>query len=500
MTIYTTGTVTVSNGSAVVTGSGTAWAIGLVTGGMLSSEGVSIPIASVTDDTHLTLAYVWPGTTAAGAAYAIQRDNSDAASVVDLYDKLSRVLVTLSLAGITPDNSGTLAKRNALTLAAANDNYLFLHAELGVAFAFYRWDGPSLSWIGPFAVANAVASGGVTSLVAGLNVTIDSTNPDIPVISASGTPMETAIHAATSKTTPVDADELGIADSAATFGLKKLTWANVKATLKSYFDTLYTSTTLARREVLTANRTYFVLTTGSDSNTGLVNSAGGAFASIQKAIDVASALDLSIYAVTIQCGTGTGGTTALNLKSFVGAGPITLQGDTVTPSNVTIAATSANPISAANVRGKWIVTGFKVTAATSGYGINVTSSQVDIGVIDFGACATAHINVEQGAIATFLNNYTISGASTRHWFVTSGALIQCVSKTVTLTGTPAFSSGFLIASNAGGALISGNTFTGSATGTRYVVSFNSWANVAGAGASYLPGNAAGSTATGGQYA
>ena len=48
------------------------------------------------------------------------------------------------------------------------------------------------------------------------------------------------IHAATGKTTPVDADELGIVDSAASNVLKKLTWANLKATLKTYFDTLYT--------------------------------------------------------------------------------------------------------------------------------------------------------------------------------------------------------------------------------------------------------------------
>jgi len=46
-------------------------------------------------------------------------------------------------------------------------------------------------------------------------------------------------NAATSKTTPVDADEIPIADSAASFGLKKLTWANLKATAKAYFDTLY---------------------------------------------------------------------------------------------------------------------------------------------------------------------------------------------------------------------------------------------------------------------
>lgn len=46
-------------------------------------------------------------------------------------------------------------------------------------------------------------------------------------------------HSATSKTTPVDADELPMVDSADSWSLKKLTWANLKATLKTYFDTLY---------------------------------------------------------------------------------------------------------------------------------------------------------------------------------------------------------------------------------------------------------------------
>lgn len=46
-------------------------------------------------------------------------------------------------------------------------------------------------------------------------------------------------HSAAGKTTPVDADEMPLVDSAASFALKLLTWANLKATLKTYFDTLY---------------------------------------------------------------------------------------------------------------------------------------------------------------------------------------------------------------------------------------------------------------------
>jgi hypothetical protein len=44
---------------------------------------------------------------------------------------------------------------------------------------------------------------------------------------------------ASAKTTPVDADTVGLIDSAASSVLKYVTWANIKATLKTYFDTLY---------------------------------------------------------------------------------------------------------------------------------------------------------------------------------------------------------------------------------------------------------------------
>lgn len=50
-----------------------------------------------------------------------------------------------------------------------------------------------------------------------------------------------ATTAAPSKTTPVDADFLPLADSAAGNTLKKLSWANITTTLKTHFDSLYPS-------------------------------------------------------------------------------------------------------------------------------------------------------------------------------------------------------------------------------------------------------------------
>lgn len=55
--------------------------------------------------------------------------------------------------------------------------------------------------------------------------------------------VDTNMSGYTSKTTPVDADLLALSDSTSTFRIKKLSWANLKATLKTYFDMLYVALT-----------------------------------------------------------------------------------------------------------------------------------------------------------------------------------------------------------------------------------------------------------------
>ena len=55
--------------------------------------------------------------------------------------------------------------------------------------------------------------------------------------------LESALPAASAKTTPADADLFALLDSAASYILKKITWSNIKATLKTYFDLIYSSIT-----------------------------------------------------------------------------------------------------------------------------------------------------------------------------------------------------------------------------------------------------------------
>lgn len=88
------------------------------------------------------------------------------------------------------------------------------------------------------------------------------------------------------------------------------------------------------RTLLTGDTDYYVLTTGSDSNTGTTNTAGGAWLTPQKAMNfISSTLDGGGFNVTVHCGSGTFNPLApngdvlemkpcvgINALKFVGAG------------------------------------------------------------------------------------------------------------------------------------------------------------------------------------
>lgn len=252
------------------------------------------------------------------------------------------------------------------------------------------------------------------------------------------------------------------------------------------------------QELLTAARTYYVRTDGNDSNTGLVDSAGGAFLTVQKAIDTVATLNINAKAVTIQIRDGTF-TDVWVLKSVVGysqPGDLVIQGNSSTPANVVI-STAATAITGNGLLGvSWDVKDFKLTTS-AGFGISLNSCNLRYGNIDFGACVGQQIIASGHSLVTCLSDYTISGGSPSHWVITNSSVLFCQNKTITITGTPAFTT-FVVVASVSLARANGNTFSGSATGVRYSIQ-NNGVSSASASATYYPGDSAGSTVAGGQY-
>lgn len=73
---YKTGTVSVTNGSAIVTGTGTSWLAEITAGDLFTVAGDNVPytVGSVASDTQITLSANYAGITASGKAYALHRD------------------------------------------------------------------------------------------------------------------------------------------------------------------------------------------------------------------------------------------------------------------------------------------------------------------------------------------------------------------------------------------------------------------------------------------
>ncbi|MDQ2083091.1 hypothetical protein RA307_23135 [Xanthobacteraceae bacterium Astr-EGSB] len=270
----------------------------------------------------------------------------------------------------------------------------------------------------------------------------------------------------------------------------------------------------AGRELLTADRNYYVNSgTGNDSSDG--RTTGAPFATIQKAIDTAATLDLSIYNVTIQLAAGTYSTPTGNvLKSAVGAGKIIIVGDETTPSNVVVttsgAMVSTNHANffARGVRTTYSIRGvrLKSTASGSTVGLGVQGgSQVEYQNVDFNTGFAQQVRtVDPGSVAYGTGaGYTISGPAGIHMNGSNLSSIQANSEsngsyTVTLIGTPAFTT-FANASNLGYVSAIGVTYSGSATGSRYSAANNSVINTGGGGENYFPGNTAGTKSSGGIY-
>jgi hypothetical protein len=253
------------------------------------------------------------------------------------------------------------------------------------------------------------------------------------------------------------------------------------------------------REKLYANRTYYVRTDGNDSNTGLANTAAGAFLTIQRAANyIQTALDLNGFTVTVQVGDGTYTAGAKVAKPWVGGGTVAFIGNVATPASCVVNANDVQGAFYAEQSAAFEVRGFKVMN-TGGDGVAVQSGAfMSVGAMEYGASLSSHLAVGGGAFIYLTADYTVSGGGNSHLHTGSFGLIFTSVITCTVTGTPAFISYFAGAAQ-GNIIVKNVTFNGSATGARYLAHKGGIIETSPAFAPALPGSIDGRTTWGGVY-
>jgi len=248
------------------------------------------------------------------------------------------------------------------------------------------------------------------------------------------------------------------------------------------------------RTILAAATTFFVSTTGNDANNGLTS--GTAWLTLQHAMNVlAGSYDFGGQNVTVQVGNGTY-TAGVNITPWVGGGTLTFLGNTGSPSSCVVnTAGNCFAVQAGALPGALTLNGFRVMGGVGIYA--AVSCVLTFSNFDFNTCSGNHITVQGGASVLAGSNYTISGSASVHAFSSNVSYLQ-LGFVATLTGTPNFAA-FAQCFYDAVLYAIGASYSGSATGTRYSAAANGVIQTGGGGANFFPGNAAGSTSSGGQY-
>jgi hypothetical protein len=239
--------------------------------------------------------------------------------------------------------------------------------------------------------------------------------------------------------------------------------------------------------------------TGNDNNAGFAysnygssiqaaNSRSIALLTIQRAIDLVAAIDLAAYAVTIQLASGRY-TDLVQLKSYVGVGPVTIKGDTAAatsyqlqPYSLGLAMANANndsieyanhgllagtPISLVMYQAR--PSGFDVNLNTTYYAYNVTTHSFQLVTSPTSTTPvtwTASPNSSGTAVSTIAST-TITTSSNHGLVVNQAVMFTATSFPTNISGTttyyvasvPSNTTFTVAASPSGVAITPGTSFT-----------------------------------------
>jgi hypothetical protein len=250
------------------------------------------------------------------------------------------------------------------------------------------------------------------------------------------------------------------------------------------------------REMLAAPRTYYVDPAGDDAASGLA--AGEAFATLQKAVNAALALDAAGNAVTIRLADGSYQGATMSRPMFDGS-TLLVQGNAATPASVLIDGGPSGAAIRADAAGARLqVQGVKLTGQV-GIWARYGGIVFVRGKVAYGAATARHVGADNGGYVEVIATVEIAGGGQEHFYSSQNGHVLMTGSTVTLTGTPAFSDAFAIAQYTGLVSAYSNSYSGAATGHRYRASGNGVIFVNAAGDMALPGDTAGLVTSGGQY-
>lgn len=243
---------------------------------------------------------------------------------------------------------------------------------------------------------------------------------------------------------------------------------------------------------------------GSDTNDGLATGAS-AFASWAGFFTaVLNEIDEQGFQINVQLAASETWSNFLALGIPVGSGTIELDlnGNTLTGTGGNSALTVDSAANGGNLgNAMLLVRNGTITCSGGGNGLTVVGGVAGIADgITMGACSGgAHFLVDSPLariIAPF--NYTITGGAASHWVANNGGHSDFDSAiTVTISGTPSFSSCFAKAFN-NAMVISSVAFSGSASGVTYCGSVGG-TFATGCRPTAFPGNAAGFAVSGSVY-
>ncbi len=250
------------------------------------------------------------------------------------------------------------------------------------------------------------------------------------------------------------------------------------------------------REVLYANRTYYVDPVGGDDgNDGL--SWATAFRTINAALRACYRIDSNGYAVRIMLADGVHDAFYLD-RRIVGDARLEIIGNATAPGNVIIQGRGYH-VARFGGGAKATLRHLKLETANNWSLINMedaSSLHID-GVIFGDALNRSHIEARNNSRLAVIGNYTVAGSAKSHLNFRSGSTFSAAAKTVTVTGTPHFSDAFAMFGHGASYDCWRMTWQGAATGKRYYIFYNATCN--GGRADHFPGDVPGNTHLGGQY-